>query len=212
MTATDDIHTIAATKRERLGTRYAQRDRAAGKLPVNIYGHGQDAISANVDAHETVAHIMKGEKVFALDMDGATETVMLKDIQYDYLGTNIIHLDLARVDINERVVTRAKCKYIGEAPGLKTAGAILMHPNEEIEIECTVANIPEFVEVDVSELNVGESIQAGQLTLPKPTMKLLTDPVRVVATIIVKGAEPTDEESSVEAGATPEVVGEKKED
>lgn len=211
MTATEDIFTISATKRDRLGSRYAQRERAAGRLPVVIYGHGQEPLSVTVDAKATVTHLLKGEKVFALDLDGATETVLVKEIQYDYLGTNIIHLDLARVDINERVVVHARCKYVGEAPGLKTVGAIMMHPTEELEIECTVANIPDRIEVDVSDLQVGHSIQAGQITLPLPTMKLLTDPVRVVATIVVKGEEPTAEESEVTAGAEPVVIKEKKE-
>src|SRR5262245_6864628 len=133
--------TLGAVKRERLGTRYSQRYRAAGKLPANLYGHGQAPVAIAVDARDALTHIHKGEKVFRLELAGgagadAGQIVLLKDLQYDYLGNNIVHADFARVDLNEKVRTKVHVNLIGEAKGLKEAGAILMHPVGELEIEC----------------------------------------------------------------------------
>jgi large subunit ribosomal protein L25 len=102
---------------------------------------------------------------------------------------------------------------VGEAKGLKTAGAIMLHPFDEIEVECTVANIPDFIEVDMSNLDVGESIHAREITLPSDSIKLLTDPETVVATIVVQAEEVVEAEATEVAageGAEPEVIGEKK--
>src|SRR5262245_7919918 len=107
--------TIAATKRERIGTRYAKRLRDQGRMPAVVYGHGQDPVHVAVDTRETLHHIHKGEKVFKLDLAGASEKeqmILLKDLQFDYLGTHIVHADFARVDLNERVHTRVAIHLI----------------------------------------------------------------------------------------------------
>lgn len=211
---THETPVIHAKKRERLGSRYSRRLRDQGALPAIVYGHGIDPVPIFMDAKEALTLFYKGMKVFELDVEGGKETVLLKDVQFDYLGTNVVHADFARVDLNERVSTSVPVHLIGEAPGLKTAGAIIMHPANELEIECTVANIPDYVEVDVSELDVGESIHAGEVQLPLDTMKLLSDPDAVVATITVQAEEKTAEEEEVEVaeGAEPEVIAEKKEE
>jgi large subunit ribosomal protein L25 len=165
---------LTATRRDRLGSRYAKRFREAGKLPAVMYGHGQEPIPIAVDAKEALSHIHRGEKVFKIALDGATgpdagQIVLLKELQFDYLGTNIVHADFARVDLTERVRTRVPVRLIGEAKGLKEAGAILMHPVGELEIECRVTDMPDALEVDISGLQVGQSITAGQVRLPRPT-------------------------------------------
>ncbi|MEM9065240.1 MAG: 50S ribosomal protein L25 [Planctomycetota bacterium] len=207
----EDATPLHATKRERLGSRYAARSRKAGKLPAVVYGHKEDPVSVVIDAKEAIAHFVKGEKVFALDVDGGkVETVLLKDLQYDHLGMDIIHADFARVDLDERVITHPHIKLVGEAKGLKKSGAVLMHPLDSLEIECAVVNLPEEIEVDVTGLDAGESILAKDVTLPKPTMVLKTDPETVIATI----THVSESEASTESVQTaePEVAGEKKAD
>lgn len=205
---------LAATRRERLGSRYSKRLRDQGSLPAIVYGHGQDPVAIALNAKEALTHFHKGEKVFQLDVEGAGETVLLKDVQFDYLGTNVIHADFARVDLNERVETRVSVRLVGDAKGLKEAGAILMHPVDEVEIECLVANLPDVIEVDVTHLEVGDSIRVEDVGLPLETMKMLSDPDGVVATIVLQAEEKSDEEAEVEAGegAEPELVTEKKEE
>jgi large subunit ribosomal protein L25 len=205
---------LAATRRERLGSRYSKRLRDRGSLPAIVYGHGQDPVAIALDAKEALTHFHRGEKVFQLDVEGAGETVLLKDVQFDYLGTNVIHADFARVDLNERVETNVSVRLVGDAKGLKEPGAILMHPVDEVEIECLVANLPDVIEVDVSDLAVGDSIRVEDITLPLESMKMLSDPDGVVATIVVQAEEKVEEEVEVEAGegVEPELITEKKEE
>lgn len=208
---------LAATKRERLGSRYARRVRAAGKLPAIVYGHGRPPVPIAVDSREVLMHINKGEKVFKLDMPGTADidegqVVLLTDLQFDYLGTNVVHADFVRVDLNQRVHAKVHVNLIGEALGLKTAGAILMHPVTELEIECRVTELPDHVDVDISALDVGQMITAGDVKLPSETMRLLTDPHAVVAHIVVQKEQVVSPEAaavSAEAAA-PEVITAKK--
>ncbi len=210
----DTTTALSAQKRERTGSRYARRVRQAGGLPGVLYGHKEEPVSITLDAHTTIGHISKGEKVFHMELDGQKQYVLLKDIGYDYLGTNIIHVDFARVDMDERVDTKAHLKFIGDAEGLKTSGAIMMHPLTELQLNCTVTNLPDDITVDVSDMQVGDVLHASDVKLPKDTMILLTDPNAIVAQIVMKAVQ-EDEGEAAEVGAdgaTPEVITEKKEE
>lgn len=207
---------LTANKRDRLGTRYAARERAKGRLPAIVFGHGREPLPITLDRKQAMTFIQKGEKVFRLDFPGHKEAdelqmVLLKDLQFDYLGSNVVHCDLARVDLNERVRTRVHVRLIGEAIGLKQAGAILVHPQGEIEIECRVVDIPDHVEVDISNLDLGQMITAGQVKLPLADMKLSSDTHGVVAQVMLGGVLKTAEEEAAEAAPTePEVLTAKK--
>src|SRR5262245_53092122 len=170
---------LSAKKREKLGTRYCERIRKSGGLPAVVYGHGSQPIPVYVDAHNAVSHITAGEKVFRMELaDGADgfkdQTVLLQQLQLAYPGTSPVHADFARVDLNERIRTRVPVPLIGEATGLKQAGAILMHPTNEVEIECRVVDLPDFVEVRIDSLDVGHAITAADLKLAGD-VKMLTD-------------------------------------
>lgn len=211
----DETPVLNAKTRERLGSRYAKRLRAAGQLPAVVYGHKQEPTPVTLDAREAVRHISKGEKVFSLNIDGKQQYVLLKDLGYDYLGTNIVHADFARVDLNERVDTHAHLKFVGEPIGMKKAGAVLVHPVNEISLNCLVTNIPDHIEVDISGLDVGDMLQAGQINLPISTMKLLTDPSTVIVQVIIlkeEAAPATGEAATVDATAKPAVAADKKKD
>ncbi|GJM18686.1 MAG: 50S ribosomal protein L25 [Phycisphaeraceae bacterium] len=210
----DDTRTLSAELRDRTGSRYAKRIRSEGKLPAIVYGHGETPQPVTLDHKEAMTHFSKGEKVFSLELGGKTEHVLLKDLGYDHLGNNIIHADFARVNLDERVDTRAHLHFVGNAVGLKKAGAVLMKPLSELELNCVVTNLPDAIEVDLSDLDVGDAIHAGEIKLPKSTMKLLTDPDAVVAQIVVQAEEEeTGEGAEVAAdGSEPEVIGGKKDD
>ncbi|MFG0259588.1 MAG: 50S ribosomal protein L25, partial [Phycisphaerales bacterium JB041] len=190
--------------------------RQAGGLPAIIYGHGAEPLPVSVDAKETLRHLHKGEKILQLQIEGQSEVqnVLVKDLQFDYLGTNVVHADFARVDLEERIDVNVSIHLVGEAVGLKTTGALLMHPTNEVEIECKVANLPDFLEVDVSGLEAGEALHASDIKLPLETMKLLSDPDLIIAQIIVQSIEEeeTDESGEVTGSAEPEVITEKKDE
>ncbi len=198
--------------RERLGSRYAKRLREQGRLPAVVYGHGQDPVSITVDAKETIRFIKEGERVFTIEVGGKSETVLLRDVQFDYLGDGIVHCDLSRVDLDE--VTHAHVHVVlkGEAIGLKTAGTLLVHPITELTIECKVKDLPDEIVVSVSNLAEGGIIHAGEITMPAG-VKLLSDPGDIVAQIThVKGEEETGEAAEVADDAQPEVISEKKDE
>ncbi len=210
----DETPVLQAKKRDRVGSRYSRRIREQGGLPAVVYGHKQDPVAITLDAKETLTLIHSGERVYTLNIEGGeTETVLLRDLQFDYLGTNIVHCDLARVDLDERVHVRVKIHLVGEAPGLKKARTSIIRSVTELELECTVTNLPEEIEVDISHMDVGDIIHAGEVKLPKDTMVLLTDADAVVANLIQqKELEDTDESAEAGAQAAPEVITEKKDE
>jgi len=206
---------LKAKLREHTGSRYSKRIREQGGLPAIVYGHKKTPVAVTLDAKEAITMIHKGEKVYTLDIEGGKpETVLLRELQFDYLGSNIVHCDLSRVDLTDRVRISVAIHLVGEAVGLKKTGTILMHSATEIDLECTVTNLPEYIEVDVSDLDVGDVLHAGDVTLPKETMVLLSDPKAVLASITVRHIEEesTDESGDVTDAAAPEVITEKKDE
>ncbi|MHC4246050.1 MAG: 50S ribosomal protein L25 [Planctomycetota bacterium] len=163
---THETPTINAATRERLGSRYAQRLRKSGQLPAVIYGHGADPISVSIEEKATLAHLHHGQHVFNVAIDGAaTETCLVKDLQFGYLGDNVIHVDLARVNLDEKVTVRVHLDLVGEIQNAKLAGAIVVHDHSEIEVECTVRNIPESIRVELDGFE--QSVTVGELTMPE---------------------------------------------
>ncbi|MBL4808586.1 MAG: 50S ribosomal protein L25 [Phycisphaerales bacterium] len=203
--------TLTAQKRERTGSRYSRRLRDAGSLPAVVYGHKEEPVSISVNMHETMLRLNNGHKLFELELDGTKQHVLLKDLGYDYLGNNIIHADFARVSLDERVDTKARLAFVGEATGLKESGAIMMHPITDIELNVLITNLPGQIDVDVSEMEVGDVLHASDVKLPISTMVLLTDPNTIIAQIVLKAVVEDDaeaEEVSTDA-ASPAVIGEK---
>lgn len=199
---------LTAEVRQRVGSKYSQRLRAKGQLPAVMYGHGQEPVSICLDAKDAVGHFAKGEKVFSLKLAGQEQTVLLRDLQFDYLGTTIVHADFSRVDLNERIHTRVRVNLVGDAVGLKTVGAIMIHPVAELDIECLVRELPDEIPVDVSSLDVGGSIYVRDVKLPSESMRMLTDGKGVVAHIVIQKeeqvvGEAVAAEGTAVAGATP---------
>jgi len=206
-------HVLHVERRDRVGSRYAKRERTLGKLPAVLYGHGRDPVSLTLNAKEAVRFFQSGERVFNIDLAGeGQQVVLLKDIQFDYLGTNPIHVDLARVDLNEEIDAHVAIKFVGEAPGLKRAGAIFTNPLQSLHIRCTVVDLPDHIDVSVESLDMGGAIHAREIVLPKG-IRLAGDPEAIVAQITEAAAEvvATGEAAAVEgATAEPEVITAKK--
>lgn len=210
-------HELTAEPRDRLGTRNAQKIRKGGKLPVVMYGHKKGAVHLSLDAKDAILHIEAGEKIFSIiTADAEPQTVLLKDVNYDYMGMKIIHADFERVDLDEVVTVNVPIHLVGDAVGLKTGGAMLIHTVTEIAVECKVAQMRDSIDVDVSALEVGGTFHASEVGLPDG-WKLQSDPDAVIAAIEIKKQEETAEEAEAEAGdLEPEVLadkeGEKKEE
>jgi large subunit ribosomal protein L25 len=211
--ATQQIPQIEVQPRPRLGSRYAARLREAGRLPVVVYGHKQEPVHLSVDYRKVRDLLHAKTHLLEVILDAKPQPVLVKDIQWDHLGAEILHLDLTLVDLTERVTVRVELVLTGtgEAVGLKEEGAILEHPLSHISIECLATQIPEKIVLDVTELKVGQVMTVRDLKLPAGVTTTL-DTNTALATISVV-AEEVVEAPVAEAGvAEPEVIGKKLEE
>lgn len=196
---------LPAEPREQLGTRTTRRLRAAGKLPAIVYGHGQAATNVTVPAKPFNEALNRGAHVFELTMNGAKENALLKDVQYDHLGMHILHVDFARVDLNEKVTITVSIELKGDAPGEKVGG-ITQQILNDIEVTCVVTNIPSSIVYNVGNLQLDGSVHVSDLKLPDG-VTTDADPEQIVAICqAISEDEIADETAAV---AEPEVIGAK---
>jgi len=206
--ATQTIPQLSAEVREKLGTRYTRRLRDQGQLPAVVYGHGEKPLHVSVSGKELVDLLHHNAHLVELSVGSETVPCLVKEVQWDHLSAHIIHADLTRVDLNERVTVDVEIELFGdaEAPGLKEDGAILEQPLANLQIECLATDIPEKIRVDVSGMNAGDSITVADVSLPDK-ITASSDPETTVAHIAIV-QEVSEEEIAGEAGeAEPEVIG-----
>lgn len=209
--AKHEIPQLDAQSRERMGSRYAARLRDKGRLPAIIYGHKQDPAAITLDARIFSDVLRRRAHVVNIAQDAKTQSCLVKDVQWNHLGTHIIHVDLARVDLTERVRTEVGLEYVGEPKATQEAGSILEHIYSEIEIECEAGNIPESIRVDLTDIAREKPFAVRDLQLP-PGIVCTMDPNTTLAAISFV-AEQVEEPVAAEAGpAEPEVIGAKKEE
>ncbi|MHC4291737.1 MAG: 50S ribosomal protein L25 [Planctomycetota bacterium] len=207
---------LKASVRELVGSRNTVRLRGQGKLPAVVYGHKQEPVSISLDAHEFVESLHHGNRIFDVDIDGSKDTLLVKDIQYDYLGKTVIHADLMRVNLSERVKVQVMIDLRGTAVGTHMGGIVEEMMNA-IEVECAVQDIPDALPVNIKDLGFNEVLHARQIELPEGFV-LVTDPEAVVVTCHETKAAIAEEEveevleEGAEEGAEPEVITEKKEE
>ena len=203
---------IEAKLRDRTGTRYARRLRESGQLPAVIYGHGAPPQSVSVDEKEILTALHHGAHVFNVTIDGSTETCLVKDLQFGWLGDNVIHIDFTRVNLDEEVEVNVHLHFVGEPKDAKQPGAVLSHPLTELEVTCKVSDIPEEIKVDLSTME-GHTLTVGEIELPAG-IATKVDPETTVSTITFQAEEEAEgEEVELEDGAAePEVISEAKSD
>jgi large subunit ribosomal protein L25 len=204
------VSVIKAEPRSKLGTHSTQKSRKNGLLPGVVYGHKKDTVSMAVPAAEFLQLFRHGTHLFELQISGKSETVLVKAIQYNYLGTDPIHVDFTRVDLNERVKVSVPVVLRGTPIGAQSGG-VLQQLMMDIEIECVVTDIPELIKVNVAKLALDQSIHAKDLELPAGA-KLVGDPESIVASVSI--IEEVAEAAPAEAGAAaePEVISKGKEE
>lgn len=203
---------LEAEVREKTGTKVAARLRKNGRLPATVYGHKQTPESVAVDAHDFDLAVHHGHRVMDVKIAGKVETLMVKDLQYDYLGRDIIHADLMRVDISETVKVVVPIELKGTAKGLSEGGMIEEHA-DTLEIECVVTNLPETIAVSVKNVGVGESLHASDVELPAGvTLVSPADTLIVTCPMKASAVSAEDAEEGEEGPSAPEVITERKSD
>ncbi|MBM4039356.1 MAG: 50S ribosomal protein L25 [Planctomycetes bacterium] len=203
-----EIATLQATKRQELGTRAVRRLRRAGVLPAVLYGHRRDTVPLSVPRKEMERVVATGTRMVTLDIGGVQELALLKDIRYDSLGDELLHVDLARVAMDEKVKVRVPVVLHGLPKGV-VSGGTLDHVVQDIEVTCFPRDIPDRIRVEVGHLDVGQMVYVRDLPAPAGVEFALDPetPVAVVhAPVAVKEAVPA--EAAAEA-AEPELIGRK---
>lgn len=198
--------TIQATKRQELGTRGVKRLRRTGLLPAVLYGHRRDTVSLSVPLRDIERVIAAGTRMVNLEIGGVQELALLKEIQYDFMGDELMHVDLSRVAMDEKVTVRVPVVLHGLAKGA-AAGGTLDHLVQDIEVTCFPQDIPDRIRVEVGDLEIGQLRALREIPAP-PGVEFRLDPetpiVIIHAPMEVKEAVPA--EAAPEA-AEPEVIG-----
>jgi large subunit ribosomal protein L25 len=199
---------LSVKKRSQRGSRECRRLRDQGLVPGNIYGHKQEAIPLSMPAAELVSLVRSGARVLDLDLEGQVEKVLFREIQWDYLGKEVVHVDLLRVDPNEKLTVEVHVELKGTAPGA-LGGGVLDHTLRTLTVECLAIQIPESIPVKISALEIGQAIHVRDLEVP-PDTKIINNPDAVVVRVAQPGAEPEAAVAIGEEGpAQPEVIGRK---
>jgi large subunit ribosomal protein L25 len=210
MVSKEELILKAQTRQER-GKKRSAKLRKDGKIPAIIYGHKQEPQAVAINEHDFTETIHHGKRLLDVEIDGKAEKLLIKDVQYDYLGKRIIHTDLIRVDLSEKVKVQVPLAFKG-APAGAAEGGILEEHLSRLEVECTVTEIPESIDVSVKAMKVDDSIYARDIVLP-PGVKLVTGPeVLVIACHIpLVIEEPVAAEAvAAEEPTSPEVITERK--
>ena len=197
---------IEVSARESLGKLNNRRLRAEGIVPAVLYGHGEASLSLKLSADQLRASLRHGAHV--VELKGAAKgQALLQDIQWDTFQQHILHVDLLRVDAKELVKVEVPVVLRGSAPGENEGGVIefLMH---SIEIETSVATVPENVHMSVNGLHLGESLKAADLEDMPVGATIVGNADAVIVQCVTPTAAP-DEDAVASSGAEPEVIGQK---
>ncbi|MEW6358887.1 MAG: 50S ribosomal protein L25 [Planctomycetota bacterium] len=212
-----EVQTVIVTEpREAKGSAAARRLRREGKVPGVLYGHKEATIAIMLPERELSHVIRSGARMLDIKVGGKAEKALIKEVQYDPISLDLLHIDLARVAMDETVVVEVPIETSGTPKGAADGGVLdLLLKN--LEIECLPADIPTEIKVKVAELGIDESILVKDLVLP-PGVKVSGDvnPEAIVVAVhpprkeeeVVAAAAAAPEEA--EAAAEPEVIGEKE--
>ena len=199
---------LKAEIRENTGSKDAVKVRKRGRIPAVVYGHKKEPVAVSVDEHNLAEGLHHGTRLMNVQIGKKREKVIVKDLQYDHLGKDIIHVDLMRVDVKEMVKVTVPIELKGIAKGANEGGIIEGH-TDHLEVECKVTDIPESIVVSVKEMDVGDSLHADDAELPDG-VKLVSDSSTLLATCSLVAAAKSTEELEEEVPAAPEVIGEAK--
>jgi large subunit ribosomal protein L25 len=201
--------TLNTIDRPSLGSRAARKLRKDGLVPAVLYGHKEATVSVSVKSDEVTKAIRTGVRLVDLKVGSGTEKALIRDVQWDYLGADVLHVDFARVAADEKILIDVRVDLRGIAPGVAHGGN-LIQPLHSLHVECLVTNIPESIRVNIQELDLNQAIHVKELKLPEGVV-VKNDPDAIVVQVVpqqVEAAAPIVGGESAE----PEVIGRKVEE
>ncbi len=209
--------TLAAQARTDAGKSAIRKLRAAGRTPAVIYGHGEETRHLSLDSHELgvlFSRISVENTIIQLKVEGqrgAPLRTLVREVQIEPATRRILHVDFYQVHAGERIEVEVPIHFVGTAAGVKAGG--ILHPNfNSLPVHCLAEQIPEFIEVDVSALDIGDSLHVSQLALPTGATTDM-DPESVLCSVtpptVIAAPEAAAEVTEVAAAgaAEPEVIG-----
>ena len=201
-------HTINATSRKDEGKGASRRLRRAGQVPAIVYGANAAPQSIQLE-HEKLWLIQQNEWFYAsildLDIDGKVQKVLLRDMQRHPYKQIVMHVDFQRIDENASIRFKVPLHFVNQetSPAGKAAGVVITHELNEVEVACLPKDLPEFIEVDLSTLALGDIVHLSALKLPAgvemPALKLGKE--HDLAVVIAKHARAVEEETTEAPGA-----------
>ena len=183
------VETRDKAKNKGTGSRFSRRLRKQGRIPAIIYGHKQDPqpISMSRDSVWEMIKKLTHLAELTLGAGGVTEIVIVRDLQWDHLGKEILHLDFARVSADESIETNVRIDIRGTAPGVNEGGILelLVH---DLSVTCRANAIPDSIKIDVSHLGLNQAIHVKDLVLPEG-VKLDAEPELLLVHVVTRSAE-----------------------
>ena len=194
--------------RETSGTGNAREARRNGVVPGVIYGGDKDSVSVGIKFNEVLKAINSGQflsNMVELNFDGKPQKVITKDVQFHPVTDRPIHVDFYRVTDKTIIDVNVSAVFVGEdvSPGMKQGGALNV-VRYSIEIKCPAGSIPDSIEVDISSMEIGDSIHLSEVKLPAGVKPGISDRDVTIATIIASRTSKTAEEEEAEAAAAAE--------
>jgi len=161
---------INAEVRTDAGKGASRRLRHTGKIPAIIYGGGKDPVALTVEQNK-LAHALENEAFYShiltINVDGKAEQAVLRDLQRHPARPLLLHADFQRVSATEKLHMHVPLHFVGEATGVKDEGGVCSHTMSDVEVSCLGKDLPEFIEVDVTDLALGHALHLSDLTLPE---------------------------------------------
>lgn len=163
---------VIAEPRESVGKGASRRLRKTGKVPGIVYGTGKDAEMITIDQN-AIGHQLENEafysSILSLNIGKKNQQVVLKDLQRHPYKRLILHIDFQRIDAKEKLTMRVPLHFLNEEScvGVKTGGGVISHIMTDLEISCLPKDLPEYIEVDLAELELNESVHLADLKLPQ---------------------------------------------
>ena len=200
-----DISTIHAEVRERAGKGAARATRRSGRVPAVIYGDKKDPVTISIDPNELNKYVKRGgffSHAYSIELGSEKYTVIPRDVQLHPVTDRPIHLDFLRVNKDSKVAVEVPIHFINqeESPGIKLGG-VLNVVRHELELMVSPLAMPEFIEIDLSGKEIGDSIHISQVALPEGTRPTITDRDFTIATVAAPTVAVVEEETTEAEGA-----------
>ena len=157
---------LKISSRQDTGTVACRRMRTQGLVPGVIYGHQQEALPVSISEHDLGLLLTHGARLLDISLDKKPEKALVKEVQYDHLGARIVHVDLIRVSLDEKIQLEIPIELRGSVEASSHGGGVVDQLLTVVQVECLASNIPEGIQIQTTKLQLGDEIRVKDLSLP----------------------------------------------